>query len=414
MLSTLLRRDFALLWSAGLISYLGNWALFTALAYFVFQQTGSALASSTVLTMMVAPLLLTSLAGVLVDRWDRKRILVVANLAMAVLTVPLLLASSGENLWLVYVSVFGVAFAGLVLPPAENALLPTLVGRDRLLTANSLNALNDNLGRIAGPGIGGVLVAVGDFATVVIFNAASYLIAALLISLIRLDSANAGPPLKHRDDPDDSDDLDAAAGLWQEWRAGLRVIQRSPVLTVVLVVAATALLGDAILSGLLAPFVAETLAADASVLGLLLSIRGVGGLLGGFVTGSFSNRLRPQRLMAACTIAIGTVLAVIVAMRSVPVVLVGAGVLGVLVVGWLASQQTLLQTHTADRYLGRVFGALGTVTAITLIIGSLIGGGLADTLGIPALLYVSAALYLAAGLIAVAGNNTLNTASADQ
>jgi MFS family permease len=91
-------------------------------------------------------------------------------------------------------------------------------------------------------------------------------------------------------------------------------------------------------------------------------------------------------------------------MVAVPLVVVsmaGAVLLGVLAVGWLASQQTLLQTNVADRYLGRAFGAFNTTNALTLLLGTLLAGALADFAGVPSLLYMSAVLYSAAGALAL-------------
>lgn len=93
-LATLRQRDFALLWFGGLLSNLGSWSTFVAVPLLVYRETGSALATTLVFTVTVAPLLLSSVAGVLVDRWNRKRLLVVANLVLAVFTMPLLAAQS--------------------------------------------------------------------------------------------------------------------------------------------------------------------------------------------------------------------------------------------------------------------------------------------------------------------------------
>jgi MFS family permease len=137
MLTTLRQRNFGLLWLGGLISMLGDWALLTALPFFIYERTGSALAASGMLIAYVAPgLLFGSLAGVFVDRWDRRRTLIAANLLRAPLLLLLLLVRSPDWFWLVYVVAFAEATIGQFFTPAENALLPLLVGEERLMTAN--------------------------------------------------------------------------------------------------------------------------------------------------------------------------------------------------------------------------------------------------------------------------------------
>lgn len=396
LLSTLLQRDFALLWVGGFVSYLGTWSLFIALPLYVYNISGSALATTTVFTVTVVPRLFGSVAGVLVDRWDRRRTLMVASLIMAACTLPLLAAPSGR-LWLIYATMFALSVAGLVVSPAENALLPRLVGRERLIAANSLNSLNDNLGRIVGPAVGGLILALGGFTAVVIFNVITFVAAAVLIGIIR----EGGPLVPDQDIEAADPAAGAPAGWWGEWRAGLATVRRSTVLMLVLVAAATGLLGDSILSSLLAPFVAETLSSGGAVLGLFLTIRGIGGVVGGIVAGQASRWLKPGQMIAISLIGLGGALAVIVALPYVPVALVAAALLGICVVCWMANQHTIIQTTTEGAFLGRTYGVLGTVTAITLIIGSGLAGALADRIGIPFLMYGAAGCYVVAGLIAL-------------
>ena len=129
VLAVLRRRDFGLLWLAGLVSVAGDWVLMTALPYVVYDRTGSVLATAGMVAAQLAPsILLSSFAGVFVDRWDRRRVLVVANLLQALTVTALLLVGDG-TLWIVYaVAAAQSAFASFS-QPAESALLPTLVPR---------------------------------------------------------------------------------------------------------------------------------------------------------------------------------------------------------------------------------------------------------------------------------------------
>lgn len=383
-------REFRLLWLAGLISYVGNWSMFAALPLYVFRATGSALASGAVLTAMYVPLLFGSLAGVFVDRWDRRRTLQLGNLAMAVLGLPMLVAATGHGLWVAYLVMVVVGLISQFTMAAENALLPRLVAREHLLAANSLNSLNDNLARIVGPALGGLVGAWVGLTGVVIMNTACFLAAACLITLMRVaPTALAGGG---RSDP-------APAGLWAEWRAGLRMISGVRMLAMIFVVGAVTMLADSVLSALLAPFVVSEISPAAWMFGLLLALRGVGGLLGGLLTGFLSHRLTPARTLGVSLISIGLLLAVLVNVSAPMVAYVTITLMGVLAIPGLASQQTLLQTSADESYLGRVFGALGTTSALTMLVGSLLGGWLAEIIGVLPVLNASAALYGVAGLL---------------
>src|ERR671927_398560 len=103
MLATLRQRNFALLWLGGMISFAGDWALFIALPVYVYDLTGSALVMGGMFIAQTLPrLLMGSVAGVFVDRWDRRRTMVVADLLMALGLLPLLAVDSLDPLWLVY------------------------------------------------------------------------------------------------------------------------------------------------------------------------------------------------------------------------------------------------------------------------------------------------------------------------
>jgi predicted MFS family arabinose efflux permease len=396
LLATLKQRDFALLWFGGLISMMGDWAMFAALPFYAYEQTGSAFASGAVLTALTLPgFLIGTVAGVFVDRWNRKRTMVVANLLQVLVMLPLLLVRPGESLWLVYVVAFVLASVSQFVAPAENALLPKLVGTDRLMVANSLNAFNDNLARIAGPAIGGLVIAFGGLGGVALLNAATFLLAAGLISLIRA-------PTTERETADTDATQGTLISVWREWSQGLRLVAGERHVTVLFVILGAAMLADSILSALIAPFVGGVLGAPASLFGLLLTLRGVGGLIGGVFLGSVAMRVRPENVLVLSLIAVGIVTLVFATVPLAPVSMACAVALGVPAVGWIASQQTLLQKSVADEFLGRIFGAFAATTAFMLFAGSLAAGALGDVAGIVPLLVVSGVIYCAAALLALA------------
>ena len=227
MLSTLKQRDFALLWSGGLISMMGDWAMFAALPFYAYEQTGSAFASGAVLTVLTLPgLLFGKVAGVFVERLNRKRTMVVANLLQILVMMPLLLVRPGESLWLVYIGAFVLASVWQFVSPAENALLSGLV------------AFNDKLARMAGPALGGLVVTFARLGGVALLNAATFLLAAGLISLLR----SSGTARKSED---------AAPGrllsVWREWLQGLRLAAGERRIAVLFIILGTAMLAGSIL-----------------------------------------------------------------------------------------------------------------------------------------------------------------------
>src|SRR5258708_754475 len=139
MIATLRQRNFALLWLATLISRAGDWVLSVGLPIYVFLLTHSVLATSIMVLAGQAPgILLGSVAGVFVDRWDRQRTLVVVSALLAAGLVPLLLVRSADRVWIVYVVAAGESCLEQFPLPAQNALLPALLTDERLAPPHSL------------------------------------------------------------------------------------------------------------------------------------------------------------------------------------------------------------------------------------------------------------------------------------
>ena len=150
MFAVLRRRDFALLWFSGLVSVAGDWVLMTALPYYVYVRTDSTIATAGMTAAELAPaILLSSVAGVFADRWNRKRILVISALVQAGTVLVLLLVRDDGMLWLVYVVAIAQSTVSSFAMPAEAALLPTLVPREEFVQANAMNTLNNRLGRLS-------------------------------------------------------------------------------------------------------------------------------------------------------------------------------------------------------------------------------------------------------------------------
>lgn len=390
-------RNFALLWSGGLISMTGNWMLFVALPMYVYQTTGSTFATSLMFIASVVPrILLGWVAGVFVDRWERKRTMVICNLLLALTITPLLLVPATEAIWLVYLVALFQSSIGQFFGPAENAFLPTLVDREHLTTANALNALNNNLARLIGPALGGLVVSIFGLGGVVLFDVVSYLIAALLIAWVSVTSKPRSPREPSAAKP-------PFGRWWSEWYEGLNLIRHNPVIILILVVMALTSIGEGVFGVLLAPFVSEVFAGGTMELGWLMSAQAVGGIAGGVVIGWLGNRIAPIHLLGLGALWLGLIDAVIINYpfffpTMVPALVLMA-VVGIPAAGAMAAFLSLVQTHVADDFRGRVFGVIGTVSALTMLLGMLIAGFLGDVLGVVLVINIQPFVYIAAGLL---------------
>ncbi len=396
MLKVLRQRNFFLLWLGQLISIIGDWVLVIALPFYTYNLTGSALASGGMFIVSTLPrLLLGSVAGVFVDRWDRKRTMIVADLLRVVLTLMLFLVQSRDWLWLIYVSAFLESVVSQFFNPAKSAVIPLLVHEKDLLPANSLNGLSDALTRLLGSALGGMLLSWLGFSFVVFFDAGTFLISALMIMLIIMP----GHPVAQG-----STGLAAASTkmteVWRDWIAGLRLVKQERLLLTLFLVMGVALLGDSMVTVLIVPLVKNLMGGGAQLLGWLMMAEGIGGLLGGLLVGQYGKRIPPRLLSTVALVSAGLVIFALFTFPHSILVYPLLGFVGLMGTAWFTCAETLLQMGTSDQFRGRIFGTLGTAMALASLVGMLFAGTMADRVGLVPVLSISASLYLLSGLLA--------------
>ena len=396
------QRDLRLLLGAGLVSLTGDWILRVGLAYHVYVLTGSTLVSSMMLLSSFLPqVLLGSLAGVVVDRHDQRRMMIAANLIQAVGLLPLLLVDATGLVWVVYLVMLWQGCVQQFFTPAEQSLVPHLVPDDHLLTANALNGQARDVARLLGSAVGGVAVAAGGLTVLTLLDAASFVGSAALLWRMRVRHGRAA-----------SDDVPAetlrgrVVRLRAEWADGLRLATGERVLRVILVFTVVTTVGEGLMGTLFAPFVHDALGGSGGDYGLVVSVQAVGGIVGGLAAASVGDRVSAERLFGWGAVAFGAVDLVMflyplgyVAVWPAVACMVVVGVPGALTV---AGCMTLLQRHTGARHRGRVIGALGAVEGLAVVVGTLAAGALGEAIGIIPVLAGQGAGYLLAGVGVVA------------
>jgi MFS family permease len=371
---------FRRLWLAGMVCDTGDWLLLVSLPILVYQLTGSTLGTAVAfLIELVPPVLLAPLAGWLADHLERRRTLVVVSLAQAAALLPLLVSHA---LITVYAVIAVQATLATLFEPAKNALLPTLVGPDQLVSANSMVGLNQNLGRLIGGPLGGLLLAFGELPAIVAVDAASFLLAALLILGIR----PAGP-----------------APVVGAARSG--AVTSRPRVGRALAVVALAGVAQGLFVVLFVVFVARVLHGDAAETGLLRGVQAIGAIGGGLLL-ALTGRVRPGRLAGYAALGFGVLdLAVWNAPRlstAEPLYVVLFIAVGAPGIAMTTGMVSFLQESTVEGQRGRVFAMFGAASAVGQGVGELAGGVLGDRLGVINVLNGQAGLCLLAGALGLA------------
>ncbi len=396
MLAALRIRDFRLLWAGGFVSQLGSWLLTVAVPAYVLELTGSLLATGLTLAAEYLPLLLFGpLAGVLADRWDRRRVMLGTDVFRAAAVTSMLFVHSPGTAWVIYLALAAESTGSILFRPAAQALVPAVVGTGPLLgAANSLTALTAGTVRLIGAPLGAVLLLAFNFPVLIGIDVASYLVSALAIA------ATTRRPTAPRSE------RATVAQLGRDLRAGLAALAGHPMARWLLVVSTVFLAANASLSAVLIPFGVTELG-GARQTGFVISALGVGFLLGAPLIRYLLDRVQPRHLLAGSLLCTGTGFLWLFSVRSVVAALPAAVLVGVFGSMTLVTQQTTLQRLLPNQLLGRVTAVFLTAEAAATLIGAVAGPSMAQAVGITTVAAVACAVTVGSAALALATLPTL-------
>jgi len=380
-------RDFRLLWAGQAVSNLGDGITNLALLLTAQRLTGSTAAvAGTAIAMALPTLVFGMVAGAYVDRWNRKRVMIVSDLFRTSFVLLFLLVTTPDRMWLLYSVAFVQASLGTFFTPAKSAFLPRIVGVERLLTANSVSQMTQIVFGLAGTAVAGVIAASFDtLAPAFLADAVTFFVSLSAISLIHTDA------LPRR--------LGGSARVWSDVREGIKVATSSRVLTGVMIGAAIMMFGLGAVNILLVPFIVEVLAVPETWFAAIEAAQVVPMVLAATLVGVFASRLRPTTIISWMLGGIGTAVTVI-ALVTAPWQLM----LILFLAGWMitplqASVSTLVQTEVGDEMRGRTGAALNTVHSASQVLSMALAGIAATMMGIRGVFVLAGTIGVLAGLI---------------
>ncbi|MEJ7838105.1 MAG: MFS transporter [Thermomicrobiales bacterium] len=387
----LLNRAFARFWLAGLFFLVASWALHATMLIYVFQLTGSAFATGLIPVFSALPIIvLGPIAGVLVDRWNRRLVMSRCSIILAGLLLLAIPFASNIGAPALFTIILVQAMLMTFFSPAENALLPTLVDQDDLAAANSRNALNDSLARIGGPAIGAWVLVQFGFASTLAVCAVLYLLGWTVLAGLQHDDQNerrlATPraigfgPMMH--------------SFGRELMVGVHAVRRYRPILIAVIVFALFMVADVALSAVLPAFMIDSVGVTPQVFGTLMSVRGLTGLLGGLVVVVLSRRVHEERLLVAGLLVHGASVLTFGLSNN----LIGSILILVPIGPAAAAIQTglftMLQKGSVPAMRGRVFALVGMVNGLITILVSLGGGSLGEAVGTRIVVIMSGCLYI--------------------
>lgn len=360
--------DFRRLWIAQLISFGGDWFASVALLGLTLELTGSGFYAGLILAANMLPFfLLSPVAGVIADRFNRKRMMVASDLVRAALALGMLQVRSRETVWLGIASLAALSLSGAFFGPASQAALPNLVTRQQLLPANVLMSASWGTMLAVGAALGGVMASVLGREAAFVFNSLSFAASAALILRVRS---------RFQEDRPDQLKVHPVRDLIE----GVAYARSDRRVMALLWTKVAFGLGAGVIA-LLPVFATDAFGAGDVGIGFLFAARGLGVLLGPFAGRAFVGDAH-HRLFAAVGAAMGIFALAYFLFSTMPVIWLAAPAATLAHIGggahWNLSSYGL-QTLSPDRMRGRISAFDFGLVTLTMSISLLLTGRAVET-----------------------------------
>jgi MFS family permease len=386
-------RTFQTIWASTVVSGLGDKIAVIALYVLVYNLTGRAVNLGLLAAVQILPaVVLGPVVGLILDRYDRKAVMVWSDFCSAVVVA---LMPFVQSLGQVYLAAGLLAVGRQFTGPARLAIVPDVVPDNQLDKANALAMITRNLVQMTGPALGGVIVALWGTSSAFWVDSGTFLASALLMvsrSFVYLarekpDTAEEGAP--------------GTPAIWRalrEIRQGVMPIWEQPRLRFAILFMGATVFVTAMQAPLLVFFIKDVLARGDADLGLILSAAGVGGILGAMGSGLFQSRQRPLRTITWLLTADGLLLVLFALSRNFLLVLSLVALFGSISTILQINLATFLQRETPASKRGRIFGWLGALLAPLSLISVFSGTLLADAVSVVLVLALSGIFEVTVGL----------------
>jgi MFS family permease len=378
---------FLLLWAGQFVSQMGDRLAALAFPWLVYTSTGSALGTGAVFALYTLPyVLFGALAGVVVDRLDKRRLMVAVDVVRAVLVVAVPFIAT-RSLAAVFVLSFAIATAGVFFEPAKLAMLPEIVTPGRLLRANSLFSTSENLTEVLGWAFAGLLLASVSTSAAFQLDAATFAISAAALLLMRYRAPARATAER------------TAHAFWRELREGFRYLADDRGLRANTTMIIVCVAGLGAMYPLTFFFAVNVLVGGTRAFGALEAVYGAGLLVGSLALTALATRVRKGPVMIGGLLVMGACLALVSATGSVWVAAVPYVICGVANAMVLITVDTYLQQVVPAGMRGRVLGTRFTLTQGTYALSILVGGALAGVVDVRILFVVAGAIVVVSALV---------------
>lgn len=384
-------RDFRLLWSGQAVSNFGDALTHLTLVLFINRLTGGS--TQAIAWLLIALALPTAtlglIAGVFVDRWQRRQVMIVSDVLRSVLTLSFVVAAASERLSLVYALAILHATVSSFFTPARSAVIPRIVPKEGLMAANSLSQITLVFSRVLGVSLAGVLVGtLNTFRVAFFIDAFTFAVSALLISRLCLP-ARVIADLKRA----------SALDILRELAAGAKIVAREQVLMGILVAMAVTMLGIGALNVLLTPMIVNEMKLPETWFGAVNFAQTAGMIIGGALATLLASRFMPTHVVSGALILLGIGAGLFAGVTKIWYLFPILFGIGLVITPLNASVATIMQTTVINEILGRVSSALNAVIQTSSLVSMFFAGAVAALVGVRTVFLISAVVVVFAGLL---------------
>ena len=378
-------RNFTLMWSGQLVSSIGSALTTLAASVLVFRETGSALSVGLMLIATSGPTVLIGLiAGVYVDRYDRKRIMLVSDLLRAILIflVPSLIHIHLNWLYVIVALTSGIT---QFFDSAHASVLPEVASDDELASANALMSISSVGSQMIGFAAAGFIVASLPVEWAFYFDAASFVLSAGLILFTVIPALPAVESTSIR-------------AVTENLKSGLGVVTNTPILRSLFIIAGPIFLLIGFQNTLLLPFALNDLHGTEFDFGLQQAAEAIGIAIGSLFMARLADRLREGQWLVISYVSMALFSIWYSFAHSMALGIFLTGMIGLVNTPSYIGRQLVIQRATPREARGRVNSAFFVVRDVTFVLGMALAG-LADLFDVRSMLLYSSYLFLAVGLM---------------
>ncbi|MFZ0545777.1 MAG: MFS transporter [Candidatus Promineifilaceae bacterium] len=389
--------DFRFLWIGQIISNFGDSVTALTLILLINRATGgdTAAIAYLLIAMALPQATIGLVAGVFVDRWDRKRVMIFSDLVRGFLVLAFLLTGTAEhiNLFLLYVIAFAHSAIGAFFTPARSAVIPLVIPKDGLLSANSLSQTSFVFFRLLGTAAAGFLVGALDvFWPAYVIDASTFFVSALFISRVAL------PPMAGVKEMG----VATVSAVLGEMRAGFGLLVQSRILIGTLVAAGVAMLGLGAVNVLLAPMIVNDLKIAETWFGAIELSQVAGMIISGSLVAVLAARFKPTSMISGGLIGIGIGVALLALILNVWHLFIVLFIIGLMSTPLNSAEVTLIQLVVENEVMGRVSAALGAIIQVANLVSMFAAGTLAALVGVRNVFVIGGVMAIVAGFAAAA------------